>query len=138
MSASLPTLKYAGLKSYTTVDGLFRFVVLLYKGDGQLAAVIEANKLGQLRTGAASAIATRYMARQESIRLGILGTGFQARAQVQAICAERGWEYEETDGDLDLLKRWLNGEWPESEFLIVPPGRAITPAFDDSVIGLEP
>ncbi len=89
MSATLPTLKYAGLKSYTTVDGLFRFVVLLYKGDGQLAAVIEANKLGQLRTGAASAIATRYMARQESIRLGILGTGFQARAQVQAICAVR-------------------------------------------------
>jgi len=60
------------------------------------------------------------------------------RKEVQAICAERGWEYEETDGDLDLIKRWLNGDWPESEFLIVPPGRVITPAFDESVIGLEP
>ncbi len=89
MSASLPTLGYAGLKSYTTVAGAYRFTVLLYTGDGQLAAVIEANKLGQLRTGAASAIATKYMARPESARLGILGTGFQARAQIQAICSVR-------------------------------------------------
>jgi alanine dehydrogenase len=89
MSASLPTLGYAGIKSYTSVAGAFRFVVLLYKADGQLAAIIEANKLGQLRTGAASAIATKYMSRPESARLGIFGTGFQARSQVQAICAVR-------------------------------------------------
>ena len=89
MSASLPTLGYAGLKSYTSVAGINRFAVLLYREDGQLVAVIEANKLGQLRTGAASAIATKYMARQESSRLGIFGTGFQARAQVQAICLVR-------------------------------------------------
>jgi alanine dehydrogenase len=89
MSASLPTLGYAGLKSYTSVAGINRFTVLLYKGDGQLAALIEANKLGQLRTGAASAIATKHMARQESSRLGIFGTGFQARSQVQAICSVR-------------------------------------------------
>jgi len=89
MGASLPTLGYAGLKSYTSVAGVTRFVVLLYQGDGQLAAVIEADRLGQLRTGAASAVATKYMARQESSRLGIFGTGVQARSQVQAICAVR-------------------------------------------------
>jgi ornithine cyclodeaminase/alanine dehydrogenase-like protein (mu-crystallin family) len=89
MSASLPELGYAGLKSYTSVAGKTRFLVLLYKGDGQLAAVIEADKLGQLRTGAASAVATKYMARQESSRLGVFGTGLQARAQLQAICAVR-------------------------------------------------
>jgi alanine dehydrogenase len=89
MSASLPTLGYAGLKSYTSAAGTFRFAVLLYKADGQLAAILEANKLGQLRTGAASAIATKYMSRPESARLGIFGTGFQARSQVQAICAVR-------------------------------------------------
>jgi ornithine cyclodeaminase/alanine dehydrogenase-like protein (mu-crystallin family) len=89
MSASLPTLGYAGLKSYTSVAGKTRFEVLLYQGDGQLVALIEANKLGQLRTGAASAIATKYMARQESSRLGIFGTGFQAQAQLQAVCAIR-------------------------------------------------
>lgn len=89
MSASLPMLNYAGLKSYTSVDGVTRFVVLLYTGNGQLAAIIEADKLGQLRTGAASAVATKYMARQESLRLGIFGTGLQARSQVQAICEVR-------------------------------------------------
>ncbi|MBN1569981.1 MAG: ornithine cyclodeaminase family protein [Acidobacteria bacterium] len=89
MSASLPTLGYAGLKSYTSVAGINRFAVLLYNGDGQLIALIDANKLGQLRTGAASAIATKYMARQESSRLGIFGTGFQARAQLQAVCLVR-------------------------------------------------
>jgi alanine dehydrogenase len=86
MSASLPALGYAGLKSYTSVAGITRFVVLLYKGDGQLAAIIEADKLGQLRTGAASAVATKHMARQESSRMGIFGTGLQARSQIQAIC----------------------------------------------------
>jgi alanine dehydrogenase len=89
MSASLPTLGYAGLKSYTSVGGVNRFSVLLYKGDGQLAAVIEADKLGQLRTGAASAVATKYMARKDSSRLGIFGTGWQARSQLQAICSVR-------------------------------------------------
>jgi alanine dehydrogenase len=89
MSASLSSLGYAGLKSYTSVAGQTRFLVLLYKADGQLVAVIEADKLGQLRTGAASAVATKYMARPESSRLGIMGTGLQARSQVQAICAVR-------------------------------------------------
>ncbi len=89
MSSSLPTLGYAGLKSYTSVAGITRFFVLLYKGDGQLLAMIEADKLGQIRTGAASAVATKYMARQESSRLGVFGTGLQARAQIQAICAVR-------------------------------------------------
>jgi alanine dehydrogenase len=89
MSASLPTLGYAGLKSYTSVSGVTRFAVLLYQGDGQLAAVIEADKLGQLRTGAASAVATKYMAREDSSRLGLFGTGRQARSQVQSICSVR-------------------------------------------------
>lgn len=89
MSASVPTSGYAGLKSYTSVAGINRFVVLLYQGDGQLVALIEADRLGQLRTGAASAIATKYMARQESSRVGIFGTGLQARSQLQAICSVR-------------------------------------------------
>jgi ornithine cyclodeaminase/alanine dehydrogenase-like protein (mu-crystallin family) len=89
MSSSLPTLGYAGLKSYTSVAGITRFIVLLYKSDGQLVALIEAGTLGQLRTGAATAVATKYMARQDSSRLGVFGTGLQARSQVRAVCAVR-------------------------------------------------
>ncbi len=89
MSASLPSLGLAGLKSYSTVGDKARFHVLLYGGDGVLKAVMEADKLGQMRTGAASGIATKYMSREDSSRLGIYGTGWQARAQLQAICAVR-------------------------------------------------
>jgi alanine dehydrogenase len=90
MSASLPTLGLAGLKSYTTIDGKTRFHVLLYSGkDGRLLAVIEAELLGQLRTGAATGVATKYMARIDASQVGVFGTGFQARAQLEAVCAVR-------------------------------------------------
>jgi ornithine cyclodeaminase/alanine dehydrogenase-like protein (mu-crystallin family) len=90
MSASVPAMGVAGLKSYTTVSGHNRFHVLLYSADtGDLLAVMEADRLGQLRTGAASGVATKYMSRPDSSRLGILGTGWQARGQLEAICAVR-------------------------------------------------
>lgn len=90
MSASIPSLGFAGLKSYTAVDSTARFHVLLYSGeDGRLLAVMEADLLGQLRTGAASGVATKYMARADASRLGIFGTGWQARSQLEAICAVR-------------------------------------------------
>jgi ornithine cyclodeaminase/alanine dehydrogenase-like protein (mu-crystallin family) len=54
----------------------------------KLVAVIEAGLLGAMRTGAASAVATKYMARPNSSSLGIIGTGSQAITQVQAICSE--------------------------------------------------
>jgi ornithine cyclodeaminase/alanine dehydrogenase-like protein (mu-crystallin family) len=54
-----------------------------------MLAIIEANRLGQLRTGAASGLATRHLARADSTRLGVIGTGYQARTQIEAICAVR-------------------------------------------------
>jgi ornithine cyclodeaminase/alanine dehydrogenase-like protein (mu-crystallin family) len=89
MSASLPSAGYAGLKIYTSVSGKTRFLVHLYNGGGELLAIIEAERLGQLRTGAASGVATKYMARKDSSRAGIFGTGYQARAQLDALCAVR-------------------------------------------------
>ncbi|MDI9612169.1 MAG: ornithine cyclodeaminase family protein [Acidobacteriota bacterium] len=89
MGASLPSLGFSGLKSYTSVAGVNRFVVLLYDGEGRLAAVMDADRLGQLRTGAASAVATRFMAREDASRLGVFGAGAQARAQIEAIRAVR-------------------------------------------------
>jgi ornithine cyclodeaminase/alanine dehydrogenase-like protein (mu-crystallin family) len=86
MSASLPTINIAGIKSYTSVAGKNRFHVLLYDGqDGRLLAVMEADKLGQLRTGATSGIATKYMAKPDAASVGVFGTGWQARTQLEAI-----------------------------------------------------
>jgi alanine dehydrogenase len=55
--------------------------------EGRLAAVIESDLLGQLRTGAASGIATKALARPDAKVLGVIGTGRQARTQVAAVCA---------------------------------------------------
>lgn len=87
MAASDEGCGYAGHKSYLATPGGIAFSVLLYEiASGQLAAVIEANRLGQLRTGAASGVASRHLARPESTALGIVGGGYQARTQVEAIC----------------------------------------------------
>ena len=79
-----------GLKTYTAVAGAVRFAVLLYSGaDGRLLAIVEADWLGQMRTGAASGLATRYMARPDADTLALIGTGGQARTQLLAIAAAR-------------------------------------------------
>lgn len=86
MAAADPTLGYLGLKAYTTLGGRARFVVLLFSAtSGELCAVIEADTLGQRRTGAASGVATKYMARPDAKTVGIYGTGWQARSQLTAI-----------------------------------------------------
>jgi alanine dehydrogenase len=89
MSASLPGLGLAGVKSYTSVGSTVRFLVLLYDADGRPAAIMEADRLGRMRTGAATGIATKYMAHKDASRLGLFGTGGQARYQLKAICSVR-------------------------------------------------
>jgi len=79
-----------GLKAYTVSRKGARFLVLLYDAQtGDLLAVIEADRLGQMRTGAASGIATKYMARQSADTIGVFGTGWQAESQLMAVCAVR-------------------------------------------------
>ncbi len=57
---------------------------------------------------------------------------------VKGICADRGWQFEEMAGDLGLLRRWLDGDWPENDFLVVQPGQQIAPSYDDRVVVAEP
>jgi len=79
-------LKLAGLKSYAWLPGGTPFVVVLFDIEAaSLAAVIEADKLGQLRTGAASGVAAKYLARSGASSLGVLGCGWQARSQVACV-----------------------------------------------------
>jgi alanine dehydrogenase len=81
---------YLGLKMYTSAREGLRFLVPLFEAQsGDLVALIEADYLGQMRTGAASGVATRLMARADSSTVGIIGTGLQARTQLIAIAAVR-------------------------------------------------
>ena len=90
MSAALHEQGVCGFKVYSIVDGGYRFFVLLYGVEtGDMLAVFEANQLGRRRTGAASGVSAKYMAREDSDEVGILGSGFQAGAQLEAICSMR-------------------------------------------------
>jgi alanine dehydrogenase len=89
MSAVDLELGKAGLKTYTAFGHEdVRFVVLVFEaGRAELVGVIEANRLGQLRTGAASGVAAKQLARPGAATLGVIGCGFQAETQVAAIRA---------------------------------------------------
>jgi|TARA_B110000263_G_scaffold6249_1_gene5391 alanine dehydrogenase len=88
MAASWPEKGVAGHKSYVVSQGKATFVVLLYSTEGEgLLAVIEANMLGQIRTGAASALASKYLANSNSKSLTIVGSGFQAESQLLSIAS---------------------------------------------------
>lgn len=90
MSASARTLGVMGYKSYATSRKGTHFHVGLYDGrSGVLQALMQADYLGQVRTGAASGVATQYMARPDATEVGLFGSGKQARTQLQAICKVR-------------------------------------------------
>jgi ornithine cyclodeaminase/alanine dehydrogenase-like protein (mu-crystallin family) len=83
--------QYYGAKIYATNPRHgAHFLFLLYRAaDAQPLAIIEANYLGQIRTGAASGLATKFMAREDATTLAIIGSGFQARTQLEAMLAVR-------------------------------------------------
>ena len=79
-----------GYKAYPSFAGGARMVVMLYDYEsGALLSCMEASRLGQIRTGAASGLATRWMARGDADSVGVIGSGFQARSQLEAVCAVR-------------------------------------------------
>jgi ornithine cyclodeaminase/alanine dehydrogenase-like protein (mu-crystallin family) len=81
-------LGLAGLKTYAWLPGGTPFVVVLFSTErAELEAVIEADRMGQLRTGAASGVAAAQLARRGAQTLGVIGCGFQAETQVAAIRA---------------------------------------------------
>jgi ornithine cyclodeaminase/alanine dehydrogenase-like protein (mu-crystallin family) len=90
MSGATKTLGCLGYKAYSTSRGGAHFHVGLYDGKtGQLLALMQADWLGQVRTGAASGVATRYMAREDACTVGLFGSGKQARTQAWAVCRVR-------------------------------------------------
>ena len=90
MIASDSELGVFGFKTYTYAGGVYRFFVMLSDSrTGDLLAIVEANRLGQLRTGAATGVATRFMARPDAATVGVIGSGFQARTQLEAVSKVR-------------------------------------------------
>ncbi len=88
MSAADLGLGVAGVKTYAAGRGGASFVIVLFDASTDaLLAVIEADRIGQYRTGAASGVAAKYLARQGATSLGVIGAGLQAEMQLRAIRA---------------------------------------------------
>ena len=96
MPAYLPSLGIAGVKIVNVHPGnpekglptVMALTVILDTGTGMPVAVINATRLTDMRTGAAGAVACKYLAPKKEIVLGVVGTGRQAEAQVMAIANE--------------------------------------------------
>jgi alanine dehydrogenase len=120
MSAVDEELGLAGLKSYLWSPAGTPFVVVLFDvSKGELAAVIEADKMGQLRTGAASGVAAKYLAKPEARTLGVIGCGWQAESQVACIREavpgiERVIAYCRTEEKLEAFCKKVGAEPGES------------------------
>jgi alanine dehydrogenase len=93
MAAMDTAAGFIAMKQYTYVGGALRFLVPLYEiATGALLALIEADYMGQLRTGAASGVATKFLARQNARTAAIIGTGGQAKTQLEAVASVRALE----------------------------------------------
>jgi hypothetical protein len=60
--------------------------------------------------------------------------GLGLEKEVGNICASKEWQYGELEGDLSLLQRFVDGQWAEGDFLVVPAGGAIAASFDDKIV----
>lgn len=89
LPAAIPSLGAMGFKTYTVSTEGARFWLMLFDDRGALLSIMESENVGRIRTAGATGIATKYMSRPDSKVAAILGTGFQAPAQLEAVCAVR-------------------------------------------------
>ncbi|MCL2345399.1 MAG: ornithine cyclodeaminase family protein, partial [Desulfobulbus sp.] len=88
LQGALPAQGVLGYKAYTSNRSGNRFLVHLFDAaSGKLRAVLAADYLGMMRTGAASGIAARWLARPDSRVAGVFGAGWQAEGHIRALCA---------------------------------------------------
>lgn len=90
MAAALPRQGFMGIKIYTSFKGRPTTNMLLYSAQtGRMLAMFESWTLSAIRTGAATAVATKYMAREDAQRVGVYGSSSQAVTQLEAVAAVR-------------------------------------------------
>lgn len=130
MGGALTERGYWGFKAYTTTWEGARFLVNLYStANGELLAIIEASHLGQLRTGAASGVATKYLAREDASVLALFGSGYQAETQLTAIAAVRDLTevrvYSRTAENRDSFARRMQDQVAAEIRVVESPAKAL-------------
>jgi len=126
LGAVLPGQGVAGAKIYTTIDGQFNFVVVLFSArTGRPLATFDANEITRRRTAAVSLLAARHLAPPEVGRIVVFGKGVQGRAHADAFAAEYPGAELRVVGRNDDARSWV-----ERAQVIVTATRAAAPLFD--------
>ena len=90
LQGAVPSMGVFGYKAYTSSREGVRFLVYAFSAErGNLEAVVEANRLGMMRTGAAGGVAAKWLAREDAKVVGIFGSGWQAQGQLEALAKVR-------------------------------------------------
>jgi ornithine cyclodeaminase len=90
LQGAVPSMGVFGYKAYTSSREGVRFLVYAFNAErGNLEAVVEANRLGMMRTGAAGGVAAKWLAREDAKVVGLFGAGWQAEGQLEALAAVR-------------------------------------------------
>lgn len=149
MGAALPAAGVVGAKVYSTVDGRFDFVIVLFSAaSGQALAAIAANEITRFRTAAASAVAMQRLARRDSKTLALFGTGVQARAHAEALLLTHAFErvLVAGRGTAPQFADWVRTEFGVAASAVDAPTaaraadvlctatRAIEPLFDGTLV----
>jgi len=93
LQGAVPSANVFGYKAYTSSREGVRFLVYAFGAEtGRLEGVIEANRLGMMRTGAAGGVAAKWLARADAKVAGIFGSGWQAEGQLEALAHVRKLE----------------------------------------------
>lgn len=93
LQGAVPSAGVFGYKAYTSSREGIRFLVYAFNAErGNLDAIVEANHLGMMRTGAAGGVAAKWLARADAKVAGIFGSGWQAQGQLEALAAVRRLE----------------------------------------------
>jgi alanine dehydrogenase len=93
LQGAVPSANVFGYKAYTSSREGVRFLVYMFSAEnGRLEGIVEANRLGMMRTGAAGGVAAKWLARADAKVAGIFGSGWQAEGQLEALAHVRKLE----------------------------------------------
>jgi ornithine cyclodeaminase len=108
LQGAVPSAGIFGYKAYTSSREGVRFLVYGFSAErGNLEVIVEADRLGMMRTGAAGGVAAKWLARPDAKVVGVFGSGWQAEGQIEALANVR---------KLERVKVWSRNAEKLAEF----------------------